>query len=50
MEKKIDSVKLQREIRLKLGKKYLKVRDKELKELGEKYGHLKKRQVSISTK
>lgn len=29
MEKKINAVKLQREIRLKLGKKYLKTRDKE---------------------
>lgn len=46
MEKKIDSVKLQREIRLKIGEKYLKSRDDELKELKEKFGHLRKKKVS----
>lgn len=45
MKKKIDAVKLQREIRLKLAEKYLKARDKELQELKEKFGHLKKKKV-----
>ncbi len=45
MEKKIDAVKLQREIRLKLGEKYLKARDKELQELKERFGHLKKKKI-----
>lgn len=47
MEKKIDAVKLMREIRLKLGKKYLKARDAELRELKEKFGYLKKKKVQI---
>ncbi len=46
MEKKIDSVKLQREIRLKIGETYLKSRDNELKDLKEKFGHLRKKKVS----
>lgn len=46
MVKKIDALKLQREIRLKLGEKYLKSRSKELQELKEKFGHLKKEKVS----
>lgn len=43
MKKKIDSVKMMREIRAKLSEDYLKSRDKELRELKEKYGHLKKK-------
>jgi hypothetical protein len=46
MEKKIDSVKLMRDIRLKLAKKYLNSRDTELSELNEKFGYLKKKKVS----
>ncbi len=45
MKKKIDAVKLQREIRLKLGEKYIKLRENELKELKEKFSHLKKKKV-----
>jgi hypothetical protein len=41
MKKKIDSVKLQREIRLKLGEKYIISQENELKELKEKFGYLK---------
>lgn len=40
--KKIDSVKLMREIRLKLGEKYAGSREEELRELKEKFGHLRK--------
>lgn len=47
MAKKIDAVKLQREIRLKLGEKYLKSREDELKELKQKFGYLKKEKVGI---
>ncbi|NWF51634.1 MAG: hypothetical protein HXY47_00950 [Nitrospirae bacterium] len=47
MEKRFDSVKLMREIRLKLSEKYLKARETELQELKEKYGHLKKKKVSF---
>ena len=47
MEKKIDSVKLMREIRLQLSEKYSKSRETELKELKERYGHLKKKKVSF---
>ena len=50
MKKKIDAVKLQREIRLKLGEKYLKSRDEELRELKEKYSYLKKKKVSTHFK
>ena len=46
MEKKVDAVKLMREIRLKLGEEYLKSRDKELRDLEEKFCHLKKKKVS----
>lgn len=46
MEKKIDAVKLQREIRLRMGEKYLKSRENELKDLKEKFGHLKKKKFS----
>lgn len=45
MAKKIDAVKLQREIRLKLGEKYLKSREDELKELKQKFWYLKKEKV-----
>lgn len=40
--KKIDAVKLMREIRLKLGEKYAASREEELRELKEKFGHLRK--------
>jgi len=43
MKKKIDSVKMMREIRTKLSEDYSKSRDKELRELKEKFGHLKKK-------
>lgn len=43
MKKKIDSVKLMREIRDKLSEEYSKDKEKELKELQEKFGHLKKK-------
>ncbi|MDR4496729.1 MAG: hypothetical protein MRK02_02205 [Candidatus Scalindua sp.] len=46
MKKKTDSVKLQREIRLKIGEKYLKPRDDELKDLEVKFGHLRKKKVA----
>ena len=46
MEKKIDAVELMREIRLKLGEEYFKSREKELRDLEEKFGHLKKKKVS----
>ncbi len=42
MKKKFDAVKYQREIRKELGKKYLADREGFLRELNEKYGHLKK--------
>lgn len=45
MIKKIDAVKLQREIRMKLGEKYLKSHEDELKELRQKFGYLKKEKV-----
>lgn len=41
MAKRIDAVAL-REIRLSLSEKYLKSRDEELKELRDKFGHLRK--------
>jgi hypothetical protein len=43
MKKKVDAVKLMREIRLKLGEEYLRSPDKELRDLEERFGHLKKR-------
>ncbi|MBI5190706.1 MAG: hypothetical protein HZA22_08530 [Nitrospirae bacterium] len=43
MKKKIDAVKLMREIRDKLSEEYSKDKEKELKELQEKFGHLKKK-------
>lgn len=45
MEKKIDAVKLMRDIRTKLAEKYLKSRDEELMELKKKFGHLKKGKI-----
>ncbi len=45
MEKKINAVKLMREIRSKLVEKYLKSPDKELHDLKEKFGYLKKKKV-----
>jgi len=46
MKKRIDAVKLQREIRSKLTEKYLKSRNKELLDLNGKFGHLKKKRVA----
>lgn len=43
MERKIDAVKLMRDIRSKLGEKYAKSQNKELEELKIKFGHLKKK-------
>lgn len=43
MEKKIDAVKLMRDIRAKLGEKYAKSQKDELRELKEKFGHLRKK-------
>ncbi len=42
MEKRIDAVKLMREIRLKLGEKYLRSREEEMRDLKEKFGHLRR--------
>lgn len=50
MEKKIDSVRLMRETRERLSEKYLKSRDEELKELKEKFGHLKKEKAGTHFK
>jgi hypothetical protein len=50
MEKKIDAVKLMREIRTKLAEKYLKSRTRELKDLKEKYSHLKKKKVGTHSR
>jgi hypothetical protein len=50
MVKKIDAVKLQREVRLKLGEKYLKSREDELRELKQKFGHLKKEKVGTPSR
>jgi len=44
MKKKIDSVKTMRAIRDKLSVSYSKSTEKELRELEEKYGHLKKKE------
>ncbi len=46
MEKKVDAVKIMREIRAKLAWRYLKSHDKELKELNKKFGYLKKEKDS----
>ena len=46
METKIKAVKLMREIRLKLGKKYAHSRKIELQELKEKFGHLRKKKLT----
>jgi hypothetical protein len=43
MEKKVDAVKLMRDIRAKLGEKYAKSQKDELRELKEKFGNLKKK-------
>ncbi|MEK6742484.1 MAG: hypothetical protein AABZ15_02690 [Nitrospirota bacterium] len=43
MEKKIDAVKLMRDIRAKLGEKYAKSQKDELRQLKEKFGHLRKK-------
>jgi hypothetical protein len=42
MEKKIDAVKLMRDIRSKMGENFAKSQNKELEELKRKFGHLKK--------
>jgi hypothetical protein len=46
MEKKIDAVKLMREIRLKLGEKYSISREEEMRDLEKKFGYLKKARLS----
>ncbi len=50
MEKKIDAVKLMRDIRAKLGEKYAKSQKDELQELKKKFGHLKKKKVVAHTR
>jgi len=50
MDKAIDAVKLQQQIRSKLTRKYLKSRTEELRELQEKFGHLKKKKVVTSSR
>ena len=50
MAKKIDSVGLMREIRAKLEAKYAGSREQELRELKEKFGHLKKKKEVAHTK
>jgi ribosomal protein L29 len=46
MEKKFDAVKFQRKVREELSKKYITERESLLRELKEKYGHLRKQKVS----
>ncbi|HHT9119348.1 MAG TPA: hypothetical protein ACFYD3_02245 [Candidatus Hypogeohydataceae bacterium YC41] len=50
MEKKIEAVKLMREIRLKLSEKYLKSREEEMRDLEERFGHLKKKKNAMHLK
>ncbi len=50
MEKKIEAVKLMREIRLKLSEKYLKSREAEMRDLEERFGHLKKKKTATHPK
>ncbi len=50
MAKKIDSVKLMRDIRAKLGEKYAKARNAELQDLKSKYGHLRKKKDVVHAK
>lgn len=50
MEKKIDAVKLQRDIRLKMGEKYLNSHEKELKDLKKKFGYLRNKKVSVHSR
>jgi hypothetical protein len=50
MEKKIDAVKLMRDIRTKLGEKYAKSQEDELRDLQEKFGHLKKKKNVAHTR
>ncbi len=50
MEKKIDAVKLMRDIRTKLVGRYLKSHEKELKELNKKFGHLKEERLNLQSK
>jgi len=45
MKKKFDAVKFQREVRMKLAREYHANREGFLRELRDKYGHLKKRQT-----
>jgi len=45
MKKKFDAVKFQRKVREELSKKYSTNRDAFLRELREKYGHLKRGKV-----
>ena len=47
MKKKFDAVKFQRQIREKLSKKYSCDRDTFLRELKEKYGHLRKKKTKM---
>lgn len=47
MKKKFDAVKFQRKVREELSKKYTSNRDVFLRELKEKYGHLRKRKTKI---
>lgn len=50
MEKKIDAVKLMREIRTRLAEKYIESRTEELKELKKKFGHLKKEKIGTHSR
>lgn len=47
MKKRFDAVKFQRKIREELSKKYSTSRDAFLRELKEKYGHLKRQKVGM---
>lgn len=47
MEKKVDAVKIMRGIRQILSGKYAKSHDAELKELKEKFGHLRREKLGI---
>jgi len=46
MEKKFNAVKFQREAREELSKKYISDREGFLRELEQKYGHLRKQRIS----
>ncbi|MGQ9629216.1 MAG: hypothetical protein ACUVXI_02745 [bacterium] len=50
MKKKFDAVKFQRKVREELSKMYSEDRDAFLRELKEKYGHLRKQKVDTHSR